>query len=579
MEAFEKVGRRKKNGKANKRMIFPDGINVVPFEKREYIVPKLTSNDYAFKGGKGVGFVTNAVSVLTTVRDKVWSLGGYANTDNIVDSRENGAYIQQAKRAPQKLFGSKNHKIILVCGKTGAGKSTLINSMVNYIFNVQYDDKFRLRLIQEKKKAKGNADSCTDHISSYTIKKPKGSNINYDLTIVDTPGFGDSRGVQKDMQILEEFKYVFNSILTEIDGICFVVKSADNRLDASQTYVFNNILNLWAKDVSENIFILMTFADGKRSNCIDALNANDVLKNVKKRFKINNSAFTDDPLDKDFDSLDMFDKLFWDMGTKCFEMFFNSLDKVKPKSIEKSKKVLRQRDEIQTKIHHISMSLNNTLLKQQEVHKQKQFIKKHESAINAGKEVVYPKKEVEYKQFPVNNNLVTTCVRHQKSCHPECCVSDKNDCCMMNSDGYCEVCSCPASSHINASYEYRQVVTIKQISNWDTNTNLKNVYQQATRNKLRASNKIKALEYDLIKLERDAKNQLAMVQNLRNDLEKIALRPKLSTVGDYIDQLIENENQSPQRDADKVKLLQELKKREEIIRKLQEKDLKFKDMI
>ena len=46
------------------------------------------------------------------------------------------------------------------------------------------------------------------------------------------------------MQILEEFKFVFENVLTNVNGICFVVKSADNRLDAAQTYVFNNILNL-----------------------------------------------------------------------------------------------------------------------------------------------------------------------------------------------------------------------------------------------------------------------------------------------------------------------------------------------
>ena len=128
---------------------------------------------------------------------------------------------------------------------------------MNYIYNVQYNDKFRLRLIEqdvEKKKKHGN----TEHILSYTIKKPKGGNIDYDLTIIDTPGFGDDIvGIEKDIQILKEFKYVFNSVLANIDCICFVVKSHDNRLTASQEYVFNNILNLWGKDVLENIFITM----------------------------------------------------------------------------------------------------------------------------------------------------------------------------------------------------------------------------------------------------------------------------------------------------------------------------------
>eukprot|EP01084_Bolivina_argentea_P073022 132541_1 len=139
----------------------------------------------------------------------------------------------------QKLFSNKNHKIILICGKTGTGKTTLINSMMNYIYNIKQDDKYRMKLITENKQNRDNSNSITDHITSYTIKQPNNGNINYDLTIIDTPGFGDCRGIEKDMQTLEEFKYIFEKIIANINGICFVVKSSDNRLDATQTYVFN----------------------------------------------------------------------------------------------------------------------------------------------------------------------------------------------------------------------------------------------------------------------------------------------------------------------------------------------------
>eukprot|EP01084_Bolivina_argentea_P064536 117676_1 len=39
--------------------------------------------------------------------------------------------MKEEKRQPEKLFADENHKIILVCGKTGTGKTTLINSMIN----------------------------------------------------------------------------------------------------------------------------------------------------------------------------------------------------------------------------------------------------------------------------------------------------------------------------------------------------------------------------------------------------------------------------------------------------------------
>src|SRR5690606_7191396 len=103
-------------------------------------------------------------------------------------------------------------------------------------------------------------------------------------------------------------KHVFDNVLESVSAVCFVVKSADNRLDSSQTYVFNNVLNLWAKDVKENIFILMTFADNERPNCLDALDNHNVLRTCRNRFKINNSAFTKDPTSEEFDPNDMFDK-------------------------------------------------------------------------------------------------------------------------------------------------------------------------------------------------------------------------------------------------------------------------------
>ena len=114
--------------KKPKRMKFPPGVHVVPYEKREYRVSKI-KQEYEQNGS--IEYVKPIVDVFRTVNNKISRM-----------------------KTLEKLFADDEHKIILVCGKTGVGKSTLINSMMNYIYGVGLDDDFRLKLIEEVKKGR-----------------------------------------------------------------------------------------------------------------------------------------------------------------------------------------------------------------------------------------------------------------------------------------------------------------------------------------------------------------------------------------------------------------------------------------
>ena len=87
----------------------------------------------------------------------------------------------------------------MVKGATGAGKSTLINGMVNYVLGVEWNDDFPFKMIVED--AKWQTESVTDHVTAYTIHPMEGSRVDYTFTIINTPGFGDTRGMERDEEI------------------------------------------------------------------------------------------------------------------------------------------------------------------------------------------------------------------------------------------------------------------------------------------------------------------------------------------------------------------------------------------
>lgn len=46
-----------------------------------------------------------------------------------------------------------------------------------------------------------------------------------------------------------------------INSICFVAKATDERLNSHQRYIFSSVLELYGKDVAENIVCIITNAD------------------------------------------------------------------------------------------------------------------------------------------------------------------------------------------------------------------------------------------------------------------------------------------------------------------------------
>jgi len=86
----------------------------------------------------------------------------------------------------------------LVVGETGCGKSTFLNSFINYLSVIEVCDPIRYQIVVEN--TSSQTKSITKDITSYFVKNLR--NGKY-YRLIDTPGFGDTEGNKSDENIMK----------------------------------------------------------------------------------------------------------------------------------------------------------------------------------------------------------------------------------------------------------------------------------------------------------------------------------------------------------------------------------------
>ncbi|XP_037531029.1 uncharacterized protein si:ch73-170d6.2 [Nematolebias whitei] len=457
-------------------------------------------------------------------------------------------------------FGKENtnsNRTIMVLGVTGAGKSTLINGMINYILGVQWNDSYRFKLVHEGQST-SQAHSQTSEVTVYKLYHQDGFLVPFSLTIVDTPGFGDTRGIERDGEIIEQLRSLFSSQngVSEIDAVCFVAQAALARLTSTQKYVFDSILSIFGKDVAENIRIMVTFADGQLPPVLEGINASDVpcpkTNGLPVHFKFNNSALYADnkaastsSIDED-DEDEKFDQMFWNMGTKSMKSFFFALNQMKTKSLILTKEVLRERQQLENYIESLQKEFKLGLDKMEEIRETRQQIKDHESEISRNEKFQFNVTVKKAIQTVVtgSRHFITNCQQCSFTCHDFCAYADDKDkihCVAMKKNGYCMVCpgKCFWNVHFNQKYkwDYRDVTETKTIKE------LKEKYQKATGLKMTVQGVLDQLQTDYKRMEEKVGRLTVESAKCLNRLKEIALKPNPLSAPEYIDLLIEGEKQ------------------------------------
>ena len=266
----------------------------------------------------------------------------------------------------------KNSTNIMILGETGVGKSTWINSFLNHLEEVDIDENFRYILFDEKKlqleyeskyDKKTLGSSVTDKSEIYDI--PSNKLFNNNIRLIDTIGFGDTRGIEFDNKIAKDIKNLLDKYqIDNLKAICLVFKGSDTRAHDRLKYIYEKLFSLFSYDTKKNFIIIINFLDSN-----EYIPAIEVLKNESlpfikifdnidtlPKFYFNNNAYnTSDKLN--YENI-------YENNKKNFNNFLKCLSNLNSISLNNTKKVINSRTYIIEQFEEINKrieELNKTI--------------------------------------------------------------------------------------------------------------------------------------------------------------------------------------------------------------------------
>ncbi|XP_063922697.1 uncharacterized protein LOC135137082 [Zophobas morio] len=190
---------------------------------------------------------------------------------------------------------------LLLLGETGVGKSTLINSISNYLNYPDFKEAQKGNIdiliplflnVAEVSKVFESPDdnelledgkSATQHVKLYLFPIKLGSQT-FNLRLIDTPGVGDPRGTDRDNVNLDNI-LAYLTTLKKLHAICFVLKSNQTRFTKFVEYCLKQILTRLDKSASRNIIFITIYskaanytAGETKTNCLMPL-----VKDIRSR--------------------------------------------------------------------------------------------------------------------------------------------------------------------------------------------------------------------------------------------------------------------------------------------------------
>ena len=453
-------------------------------------------------------------------------------------------------------------KVILVLGQTGVGKTTWINTMLNYLLDVNYTDNFRFKLVIEEN-AEHQELSQTQTTTLYRIHHKKGYNIDHTLNLIDTPGFGDTGGIERDKDIAKQLLGIFDAhsgFVDHLNAVVFVTKANHQRLDPCQKYIFSSITELFGADIAENIYVVFTHSDGAAPTMLSTLQATELP--YKTFFKFDNAAVFSD-IEQMADETENGDtnhqllrnikemerEVLYAQAMKSFKDFLSDVQSAPAKGLTTTRHVLEKRMTLRQNISDLNSLVQKGLDVMDELQTVVMATTELDDEIKQTENHTITNDEVVKEKVPKSRFYGTTvCIECKYTCHRKCLAYFdfmKSTCEVMDrskSPATCTKCphNCIWKFHKNLRYIYEEQLESVQKILFDH----KERYEKAQAKKLTAEEVCNNIKIELKATEAKMKSNLSEITESIHELRKIGMKSDDSSQIQYIDMLIECEKRN-----------------------------------
>lgn len=466
----------------------------------------------------------------------------------------------------------KQHIKLLLIGRTGAGKTTLINVITNMFYKKEYTDERLIAIKQNieiidgggnarKYTLKNNIDEFgekqSDFNSNISASQTTECNIytfendNLILSLIDTPGLGDTNGYEQDQQNVAT---IVNGVqkVHDFNAICLVHKGTDAKQDTILKYLISELKGMLTKECQNNFIVCFTAVVSKFK--IDATHAIQAMGiPIDKKVYFENDCLIPAKLLPDLDSnyLDTA-KIFWKTNKLNYKQLLDYAGKMQPRKSKALK-------ELHAKKSTLILLVNEEAHKVDELNQEKIVLQRYQKEdeellleMNNNKDYEYqvddsqPYTVTEYveviEEKDISPDKITQCFVCLNYCHNPCYLDDvyvrgdvinMKNCSCFSGKQTCQRSPCNHGIDVHGHTQIRKDKVKKPVTKTEykikkvkkTNEHKKNSYNQATNAQVQLQQNMVGLKSRIQQLEKDLESSYKTMAYLYNNIQKDSLEP------------------------------------------------------